>query len=81
MYSALLWLKINNPYYHDVVIDNEVLESLPENGSIFNKLPQIQEDQPEDDDTNDIEIDDEEVTRTFVPPTQREEEAINETLE
>src|SRR5688572_15812594 len=33
--SALLWLKKNNSYYNDIIIDKEILESLPENGSIF----------------------------------------------
>ena len=36
---ALAWLKINNPYYADIIIDEEVIRSLPENGSIIDQLP------------------------------------------
>src|SRR5579862_5904449 len=32
---ALQWLKVNNQYYRDINIDNEALQVLPENGSIF----------------------------------------------
>src|SRR6266498_1313762 len=38
---ALYWLKCNNPYYSNIVIDNEILESLPDNESIVKDLPQI----------------------------------------
>ena len=30
--EAVLWLKTNNPYFKDVEIDQEAIESLPENG-------------------------------------------------
>jgi ATP-dependent DNA helicase PIF1 len=85
---ALLWLKENNTYYNDITIDNEILESLPENGSVFNMLPQIHEKQTVDDDANDNEheneYENESISRTFVPlppPTRREDDAINETLD
>ena len=83
VFRALIWLKENNPYYNDITIDKEILDSLPENGSIFNMLPHIRDEQSEDDDLNDTENGDESISRTFVPldpPTHREDEAINEAL-
>src|SRR5581483_4523617 len=64
---ALIWLKENNNYYRDITIDQEILNSLPENGSIINMLPQIQDEQSEEEgeDVNDNE--DKVVSRTFVP--------------
>ncbi|CAG8771225.1 6187_t:CDS:2, partial [Rhizophagus irregularis] len=53
------------------------------NDSIFNMLPQLQDDESGEDDGDNIE-DGEDVSRTFVPlmpPTQREGEAINATLD
>ncbi|PKK59202.1 hypothetical protein RhiirC2_719980, partial [Rhizophagus irregularis] len=53
------------------------------NDSIFNMLPQLQDDESGEDDSDNIE-DGEDVSRTFVPlmpPTQREGEAINATLD
>jgi len=41
---ALLWLKKHNGYYKDITIDNEILQTLPENGSVFNILPHLQND-------------------------------------
>ena len=35
---ALRWLKENNCYYADIIIDDEVLRSLPENGTVDNLL-------------------------------------------
>ena len=32
VHNALLWLKNNNPHYSEVLINNQVLNSLPENG-------------------------------------------------
>ncbi len=83
VFRALIWLKENNPYYNDITIDKEILDSLPENGSIFNMLPHIRDEQSEVDDLNDTENGDESISRTFVPldpPTHREDEAINEAL-
>ena len=83
---ALLWLKGNNRYYADITIDNEALQSLPEDDSIIDILPQLQDDQLIDENLDDIDIEngDDAITRTFVPslPTnKREEVAINDTLE
>ncbi|CAG8781808.1 19739_t:CDS:2, partial [Gigaspora rosea] len=39
--NALCWLKANNRYYADIIIDNEVLESLPQEGYIDGQLPQF----------------------------------------
>ncbi|PKY59079.1 hypothetical protein RhiirA4_304738, partial [Rhizophagus irregularis] len=72
-----------NPYYNDIIIDTDLLETLPENDSIFNMLPQLQDDELGEDDGDNIE-DGEDVSRTFVPSmpsTQREGEAINATLD
>ena len=95
MAGALIWLKENNSYYEDMIIDNEILQLLPKNGSIINKLQQVQNDQiidesPDDneneDDRNheDTENEVDEISRTFVPsitPTRREGVAINDTLD
>ena len=91
---ALVWLKANNRYYEDIIIDNEILQSLPENGSIVSQFTQIQNDQAIDEifeqNPNDQAIDeilgneDEAISRTFVPSrtsTRREEVAINDTLD
>lgn len=37
--QALLWLKRNNQYYRDIIIDEEVLAGLPEDGNIVDRLP------------------------------------------
>ena len=76
--QALSWLKANNRYYSDVVIDNEVLQTLPENDSIVDQLRQIRNQSSED--SNDNEIEEERITQTFVPlnpPSSREKVAIN----
>ena len=39
--NALLWLKDNNHYYKEIIIDYEILKSLPENGSIIKLLLQL----------------------------------------
>lgn len=73
---ALSWLKANNRYYSDIIIDNEALQSLPSNGSIDDQLQTISE---HFDDDNEEEV----IARTFVPSlpsAQREEEAISNTL-
>ncbi|CAG8687584.1 10113_t:CDS:2, partial [Gigaspora rosea] len=78
---ALHWLKTNNRYYNDISIDNEVLQSLPDNGSIIEELQQIQDDES-DENLNDNE-NDYSITRTFVPAlpsSHREDIAINNTL-
>src|SRR5579862_7106014 len=81
---ALLWLKENNNYYENINIDNETLESLPEDDSIINMLPQLPDDQIRNDNPENTENDDDGISRSFVPllpATQREEVAINDTLE
>ncbi|RGB33805.1 hypothetical protein C1646_761295 [Rhizophagus diaphanus] len=73
--KALLWLKKNNPYYNDIIIDTDLLETLPENDSIFNMLPQLQDDELEEDDGDNIE-DGEDVSRMFVPSMPQHNEKI-----
>jgi hypothetical protein len=54
---ALSWLKENNRYYINIIIDNEILQSLPENGPIDEYLPQVQN---ADEQLNDNELNDDE---------------------
>jgi len=78
---ALYWLKCNNPYYSDIVIDNEILESLPDNESIVKDLSQIRTDNDEITINNENE---ENIICNFVPslvPGIRENVAINNSLE
>ncbi len=42
MACILNWLKKNNKYYADIIIDNKVLSSLPINGPIDNHLQSTQ---------------------------------------
>ncbi|CAG8618328.1 300_t:CDS:2, partial [Racocetra fulgida] len=73
---ALSWLKENNRYYSEIVIDNKNLNCLPEDGFIDN---QFQINQLKDDDfyeKNDGDV----ITCTFVPfllSDDREDVAIN----
>ena len=94
---ALNWLKDNNRYYADIIIDNEVLRSLPINDSVDKQLQDISDDENDDDVISDIENeandddvitrsekDDDVITRSFVPllPSgNREDAAIKETLD
>ncbi|CAB4424345.1 unnamed protein product [Rhizophagus irregularis] len=41
--QALYWLKKNNHIYANIVIDEEVLQSLPDNGPTDDQLPQLEE--------------------------------------
>src|SRR4051794_3861194 len=74
---ALWWLKENNCYYSDIVIDNEVIQSLPIEGPIDDQLQHtrmIVEDEDEDN----------VITRTFVSlllSACREDDAIQNTLD
>src|SRR6266498_97647 len=77
---ALLWLKKNNRYYSDIIINNEVLQSLPVDGPIDDQLRKSQMNAEEfDDEGNEDSV----ITRTFVPilPLARSENvAIKNTL-
>ncbi|PKK65022.1 hypothetical protein RhiirC2_715855 [Rhizophagus irregularis] len=73
--KALLWLKENNPYYNDIIIDTDLLETLTENDSIFNMLPQLQDDELGEDDGDNIE-DGEDISRTFVPLMPQHNEKV-----
>ncbi|PKK63213.1 hypothetical protein RhiirC2_717135 [Rhizophagus irregularis] len=80
---ALQWLKANNQYYADIIIDEEALQSLPENCSIADHLPQIENDQLNEDSSEDENGNDNMITRTFVPylpPSHCEDHAIKSTL-
>ena len=83
---ALWWLKENNEYYANIIIDTKILESLPINGSIDEQLSNQQKiiDINYEDEDDVINEDNEEViNRTFVainPSSHREEDAIEDTL-
>ncbi|KAK3911479.1 Glycerophosphoinositol inositolphosphodiesterase GDPD2 [Frankliniella fusca] len=53
--NALLWLKEDNPYYSDITIGYENLDTLPVNGSVVDDLKQI--DPSNIDDSNEDEYD------------------------
>ena len=81
---ALQWLKANNRYYADIIIDEEALQSLPENSSIVDQLPQIENDQLNENSSDDESENDNMIARTFVPsssPSRREDLAIKNTLD
>ena len=74
---ALYWLKANNCYYVEIFINNEVLESLPDDGYIDNQLRHIQDDQ-------NLSIENDVVTSTFVPyllPADSKDVAIKNTID
>ncbi|EXX53883.1 hypothetical protein RirG_239720 [Rhizophagus irregularis DAOM 197198w] len=76
--QALIWLKQNNRYYADVIIDHEILQFLPIDGTIDDQLQDINEDIDYDESEDDV------ITRTFVPlplPANREDTAIRNTLD
>lgn len=80
---ALLWLKEHNYYYKDINIDNETLDSLPEDDSIVDMIPQVP-DQIINENPDDTENEGDGISRSFVPllpATQSEKVAINDTLE
>ena len=77
---ALCWSKENNRYYEDIIIDNEILQSLPVDGSIDDQLQntRIVDEDLDDDENDDV------ITRTFVPllpSAHREDVAIQNTLD
>jgi hypothetical protein len=82
---ALNWLKQNNRYYTNIVIDDEVLRSLPENGPIDNQLPHIEDVEHLDLSDVDSEEDlDDAIGSNFVPaplPSPNEDRAIADTFE
>jgi hypothetical protein len=52
---ALYWLKNHNRYYSNIIIDEEVLRSLPDNGPLDDQIPRL-EDEGDDifDDSEDL---------------------------
>jgi hypothetical protein len=76
---ALYWLKGNNRYYKDIIIDNEILRSLPVDGSVDDRLQnKIIAEDLDDNEEGDV------ITRTFVPflpSAHREEVAIQNALD
>ena len=81
---ALTWLKKNNRYYSNIVIDEDVLRSLPENRPLDDQIPQI-EDKGDDDDEIDVDSNvlEDSLVSNFVPVPfliLDEESAIAKTL-
>jgi len=77
-------LKANNRYYKDIIIDDEALQSLSENCSIADQLPQIENDQINEDSNEDENRSDNMITHSFVsslPPSCREDVSIKNTLD
>ncbi|KAK3918290.1 Ribonuclease 3 [Frankliniella fusca] len=86
---ALHWLKTNNPLYKDIVISEENLHTLPENGCVYDDIPSISvqnQEQNENVTLNDEEVSEENVTdnvqQSGVPSklTPHQDEAINKCL-
>jgi hypothetical protein len=84
----LHWLKANNQFYQHINIDEEALQRLPENGSVYDRLRQVSDagvsasvggdDSPLNDDANDLLQDNLEISFVPAPPPERPEvEAIN----
>src|ERR1043165_4509749 len=74
---ALIWLKENNRYYADIIINHEVLQSLPIDSPIDNQLRDITK---ESDNENEEDV----ITRTFVlflSSTHSENDVIKYTLD
>jgi len=46
--NALIWLKNNNQYYHDITIDENILRELPIDGDVSQLLPNLPIDDLED---------------------------------
>ncbi|KAK3920622.1 52 kDa repressor of the inhibitor of the protein kinase [Frankliniella fusca] len=70
--DALLYLKENNPYYHDIELSEENLAKLPEDGNTYDQITQVVNVDPGDEDVcEDIELTDEDtvnfVIETCVP--------------
>ncbi|CAG8650526.1 20724_t:CDS:2 [Cetraspora pellucida] len=90
--KALYWLKTNNRYYKNIIIDDIVLHSLPDDGPVDDQLLQLQNEnkiQVKDNEFLNIEYDHlnndtgNVFTRNFVPtptPSYSKELAISDTL-
>ncbi|CAL1672809.1 unnamed protein product [Lasius platythorax] len=65
--NALRWLQVNNPYYRDIQIADEVLESLPIDGNISQDLHYIDEGGVSKED-----IEDDDIVETAVPMQQQQ---------
>ncbi|CAL1671665.1 unnamed protein product [Lasius platythorax] len=65
--NALRWLQVNNPYYRDIQIADEVLESLPIDGNISQNLHYIDESGVSKED-----IEDDDIVETAVPMQQQQ---------
>ena len=78
---ALIWLKNNNRYYSNIVINEEVLRLLPENGLLNDQIPRLEDERDEIfGDSKDL---DDSLVSNFVSvpfPVPNEEVAIADTI-
>ncbi|CAG8821711.1 22049_t:CDS:1, partial [Racocetra persica] len=83
--NILVWLKFlkeNNPFYKNIEIDQDMLQTLPENGSVFKRLRTIHDDNSLTKDIvnlsnghDNVDISDDHITYSFVPnPISKETE-------
>ena len=82
--KALIWLKENNQYYENIIIDQEILNFLSENDLITKMFSQLQNDQLIDEISVNEESELNKIIRNFVPSqtsTRREDVSINDTLD
>ena len=72
--NALRWLKENHRYYHDIVIDEDILSQLPTDGDYASLLPSLDED--------DIDTETDTVNESFFPNISQldQETVINDRL-
>ena len=82
---ALHWLKLNNCYYSNIVIDEEVLRSLSKNGSLDDQISRLENMDGEIGDESDDEVDNlnDSVLSNFVPvpiPIPNEKRAVADAL-
>ena len=89
--DALKWLQCNNPYYHNIKIDQEMVEALPINGMIA--IPETHINREPVDDAHHVPVTSQteehlqpevSMSHSFIPhqlPTRQEREAINAAIQ
>ena len=84
IYSALLWLKSHNVYYHNIAIDESVLSQLPLDGDIANVPTIVDEAITHENQSTQEDSNEELLAGTFVPMLPRqttEEEMIRQSID
>ena len=91
MLEAILWLKTNNPFYKDVEVDRDAIQSLPENGIpqglrfVSDSCEEVlyeNEGPPQEPETNTLtDLNDESLSdngsRSFIPLRQRQRKEVD----